>query len=53
MNDLEKAIEEWKEVAMASDGKYKTARGAAFASYYNKASGIELINSMSEFVMPF
>ena len=32
---------EWKEVAMASDGKYKTPRGAAFASYYNKASGIE------------
>ena len=32
---------EWKEVASASDGKYKTPRGAAFASYYNKASGIE------------
>ena len=32
---------EWKEVAIASDGKYKTPRGAAFASYYNKASGIE------------
>ena len=32
---------EWKEVAIASDGRYKTPRGAAFASYYNKASGIE------------
>lgn len=40
MADPEKKAE-WKEVAIASDGKYKTARGAAFASYYNKASGIE------------
>ena len=32
---------EWKEVAANSNGKYKTPRGAAFASYYNKASGIE------------
>ena len=40
MADPEKKAE-WKEVAIASDGKYKTPRGAAFASYYNKASGIE------------
>ena len=40
MADPEKKAE-WKEVAMASDGRYKTPRGAAFASYYNKASGIE------------
>jgi hypothetical protein len=25
---------EWHEIAMASHGKWKTARGAAFASYY-------------------
>ena len=40
MADPEKKAE-WKEVANASRGKYKTPRGAAFASYYNKASGIE------------
>ena len=40
MADPEKK-EEWKEVADASSGKWKTPRGAAFASYYNKASGIE------------
>lgn len=28
---------EWQEVANASHGKYKTARGAAFASYYADA----------------
>ena len=32
---------EWKAISDASAGKWKTARGAAFASYYNKASGIE------------
>lgn len=40
MADPEKK-EEWQAVAEASNGKWKTARGAAFASYYNKASGIE------------
>ena len=40
MADPEKKAE-WKEVAANSNGKYKTPRGAAFASYYNKASGIE------------
>ena len=40
MADPEKKAE-WKEVARNSNGKYKTPRGAAFASYYNKASGIE------------
>ena len=29
---------EWQAVADASHGKYKTARGAAFASYYNQVS---------------
>lgn len=29
---------EWQMVADASNGKYKTARGAAFASYYNQVS---------------
>lgn len=29
---------EWQAIADASNGKYKTARGAAFASYYNKES---------------
>ena len=28
---------QWKAVADASAGKYKTPRGAAFASYYSKA----------------
>ena len=32
---------EWKAISAASAGKWKTARGAAFASYYNTASGIE------------
>ena len=40
MADPEKKTE-WKEVAANSNGKYKTPRGAAFASYYNRASGIE------------
>ena len=40
MADPEKK-EEWKAVLDASAGKWKTPRGAAFASYYNKASGIE------------
>ena len=40
MADPEKKAE-WKEIAMKSNGKFKTARGAAFADYYNKASGIE------------
>lgn len=31
---------EWQEVADASNGKWKTARGAAFASYY--ASAVEI-----------
>jgi hypothetical protein len=25
----------WQQVAISSDGKYKTPRGAAFAHYYN------------------
>ena len=33
MLDLEKKAE-WQAVAEASHGKYKTARGAAFAAYY-------------------
>ena len=36
MLDLEKKLE-WQAVAEASHGKYKTARGAAFASYYADA----------------
>ena len=40
MADPEKKTE-WKEVAANSNGKYKTPRGAAFASYYKRASGIE------------
>ena len=36
MSDPEKK-EEWQAIADASNGKWKTARGAAFASYYNKA----------------
>lgn len=35
MADPEKK-EEWQAVAEASNGKWKTARGAAFASYYNQ-----------------
>lgn len=33
MADLDKKLE-WQAVAEASHGKYKTARGAAFAAYY-------------------
>lgn len=40
MLDLEKKAK-WKAMADASNGRYKTARGAAFADYYNKASGVE------------
>ena len=40
MSDPEKK-EEWQAIADASNGKWKTARGAAFASYYNKASNME------------
>ena len=40
MADPEKKAE-WKEVAANSNGKWKTPRGAAFASYYNKASDME------------
>lgn len=32
---------EWQEVADASNGKYKTAYGAAFASYYSQQSPVE------------
>lgn len=28
---------EWHEIAMASNGRWKTARGAAFSSYYQDA----------------
>ena len=40
MADPEKKAE-WQEVADASKGKYKTARGAAFASYYSQTSPVE------------
>ena len=33
MADLDKKAE-WEAIAEASNGKYKTARGAAFAAYY-------------------
>ena len=33
MADLDKKAE-WQAIAEASNGKYKTARGAAFAAYY-------------------
>ena len=36
MADPEKK-EEWQAIADASNGRWKTARGAAFASYYSKA----------------
>ena len=36
MLDLDKKLE-WQAVAEASNGKYKTARGAAFAAYYAEA----------------
>lgn len=38
MLDLDKKAE-WQAVAVASRGKYKTARGAAFAAYYTEYDG--------------
>lgn len=32
---------EWQAIADASKGKYKTARGAAFAHYYRETSPVE------------
>ena len=40
MADPEKKAE-WQEIANNSHGKWKTARGAAFAIYYNQGSGLE------------
>lgn len=40
MADPEKKME-WQEIADASHGKYKTARGAAFSSYYKEGSSVE------------
>ena len=40
MADPEKKAE-WQAVADASHGKFKTARGAAFASYYCESSDFE------------
>lgn len=40
MKDPEKKAE-WQAVADASNGKWKTARGAAFASYYAAADEID------------
>ena len=40
MADPEKKAE-WQAVADASNGRYKTARGAAFASYYKEGSSVE------------
>lgn len=40
MADPEKKAE-WQAIADQSNGKYKTARGAAFASYYKESSSIE------------
>lgn len=40
MADPEKKAE-WQAVADASNGRYKTARGAAFASYYRETSSVE------------
>ncbi|MBQ8721103.1 MAG: hypothetical protein IJY67_03015 [Paludibacteraceae bacterium] len=40
MSDPEKKAE-WQEIADASKGKYKTARGVAFASYYSQTSPVE------------
>lgn len=40
MEDPDKKAE-WQAIADASNGKYKTARGAAFASYYNQQSPVE------------
>ena len=36
MADIDKKAE-WQAIADASNGKYKTARGAAFAAYYAEA----------------
>ena len=38
MKDPDKKAE-WQAVAEASNGKWKTARGTAFASYYSQAEG--------------
>ena len=40
MADPEKKAE-WQAIANASNGKWKTARGAAFASYYNESSDLD------------
>lgn len=40
MKDPEKKME-WQAVADASRGKFKTARGAAFASYYAQEGGMD------------
>ena len=40
MKDPEKRAE-WQEIAEASNGKWKTARGAAFASYYAAAEDVD------------
>ena len=40
MADPEKKAE-WQEIARTSNGKWKTARGAAFASYYNESSDLD------------
>ena len=40
MADPEKKAE-WQEIARTSNGKWKTARGAAFASYYNESSSLD------------
>lgn len=37
MEDIDKKAE-WQAIADASNGKYKTARGAAFAAYYTQNS---------------
>ena len=34
-------VEEWRAIAEASNGKFKTWRGAAFASYYAENSNLE------------
>lgn len=40
MADPEKKAE-WQEVANSSNGRYRTAYGAAFASYYSQTSPVE------------
>lgn len=40
MSDPEKKAE-WQAIADASNGRYKTARGAAFNNYYNQTSTTE------------